>query len=210
MIDKLIEVAKGEIGVCEPSGDDKYITYYNKVGGMNFSMDVAWCAIFVTWCKGMAGIGKDIIPDFASCDMGMNWFKKNNLWEKSRAYGGEYEPKAGDIVFFSSKYDENDSTHVGIVTGLSGNAVLTIEGNTSNKVAKRSYSVASKYILGYATPAYAKCEEKHDTYTVKKGDSLWKIAKEKLGSGTRYVEIMKLNNMENSVIYPGNVLYLPE
>ncbi len=209
MIDKLIEVAEGEIGVCEPVGDDKYIAYYNKVGGMNFSMDVAWCAIFVTWCKNMAGIDKNTVPDFASCDLGMEWFKKKGLWQKGKAYGGDYSPKRGDIIFFSSKYNENDSTHVGIVTALSKNAVSTIEGNTSDKVGRRSYSVGSKYILGYGTPQYTETEEKYETYTVKKGDSLWKIAKEKLGKGERYLEIMKLNNMKDTVIYPGNVLYLP-
>lgn len=206
MIEKLIEVALNEVGVSEPKGDDKYIKYYNSTGGMSFSMDVAWCAIFVTWCKAMAGIEKSIIPHFASCDLGMEWFRKNGQWQKSRGYGGDYTPKRGDIIFFSSKYTENDSTHVGIVTGVSGNAVLTVEGNTSNKVAARSYSVASKYIIGYATPAYT-CEE--EGYTVKKGDSLWSISKKLLGKGSRYKEIMEANNMQSTQIFPGEVLIIP-
>lgn len=207
MIDKLIEVAEGEIGVCEPKGDDKYIQYYNKTGGMSFGMNVAWCAIFVTWCKAKAGIDKKVIPHFASCDLGKEWFEKRGLYKKSRAYGGDYQPKKGDIIFFSSGYTQKDSTHVGIVTGLSGNAVSTIEGNTSNKVGRRSYSVASKYIIGYGVPEYVKlC----DIYTVKKGDSLWNIAKALLGSGRRYAEIMELNNMEDAKIFPGDVLYLPK
>lgn len=209
MIEKLIEIAKGEIGVCEPCGDDKYIQYYNKAGGMSFSMNVPWCAIFVSWCKSMAGIDKTVIPTFASCDLGMQWFKEKGRWQTGRAYGGDYSPKRGDIVFFSSKYDLADSTHVGIVTNLSGNALLTVEGNANNKVCERSYSVASKYILGYGTPAYEENDETYDMYTVKKGDSLWKIALEKLGSGSRYGEIMKLNNMESTMIYEGNILCIP-
>lgn len=48
------------------------------------------------------------------------------------------------------------------------------------------------------------------TYTVKAGDSLWGIAQKELGNGTRYPEIMKLNNLTvNSFIVPGQVLYLP-
>ena len=207
MIDKLIETAEAEIGVSEPTGDDKYIKYYNETGGMNFNMKVAWCAIFVTWCKAMAGISKNIIPHFASCDVGKNWFEKRGLYKKSPAYKGDYVPKRGDIIFFSSGYTQNDSTHVGIVTGVSGNAVSTIEGNTSNKVARRSYSVKSKYIIGYGVPDY---KTSYNTYTVKKGDSLWRIAKEQLGSGLRYPEIMKLNNMADSVIYPDERLYLPK
>ena len=206
MIDKLIEVAEGEIGVCEPEGDDKYIAYYNKVGGVTFSTDTPWCAMFVTWCKAMAGIDKSIIPNFASCDLGKQWFMDKNLWKIGCGYGGAYVPKRGDIIFFSSKYKIEDSTHVGIVTSVSGNAVSTIEGNANSSVMRRSYSVNSKYIIGYGTPKYEQC---YESYSVKKGDSLWKIAKNKLGSGARYTEIMKLNNMNDTVIHPGEILYLP-
>lgn len=49
-----------------------------------------------------------------------------------------------------------------------------------------------------------------DTYTVKKGDSLWKIAKLQLNDGGRYKEIAELNNISDvNKIYPGMVLKLP-
>lgn len=207
MVERLIEAAEREIGVCEPKGEDKYIALYNAVGGMNFGMDVPWCAIFVTWCREKAGIDKSVIPTFASCDLGKDWFIKNGRWQPSRAFGGDYVPKRGDIIFYSSKYTPNDSTHVGIVTNVSGNAVSTIEGNASNKVARRSYSVASKYIIGYGVPEY---EKNMRAYVVMRGDSLWKIAEKELGSGVRYKEIMALNNLEETTIYPGDKLYLPE
>ena len=47
------------------------------------------------------------------------------------------------------------------------------------------------------------------TYTVQKGDSLWAIAEEYLGNGTRYTEIKKLNGLTSDVIYAGQVLKLP-
>lgn len=63
------------------------------------------------------------------------------------------------------------------------------------------------------------------TYTIKKGDCLWNIAKEKLGSGTRWKEIYEANKtvIENTAnkyrkgkgsdngnwIYPGTVLTIP-
>lgn len=47
------------------------------------------------------------------------------------------------------------------------------------------------------------------TYTVKKGDTLWAIAKEYLGSGTKYQELAKWNNISNpNLIYVGQVLKL--
>ena len=151
---KLIEIAQKEIGTAEPSGDDKYITVYNSLTGMNFAMNVAWCAIFVTWCKYKAGIDKTVIPHFASCDIGMNWFKKNSLFKKAQGYGGNYVPQEGDIIFFSGKYSEADSTHVGIVEKVAGSIVYTVEGNTSDAVHERQYDLSNKYILGYGVPDY--------------------------------------------------------
>lgn len=48
------------------------------------------------------------------------------------------------------------------------------------------------------------------TYTVVKGDTLWGIAKDYLGSGARYTEIVKLNGLKSSVIYAGQKLKLPQ
>lgn len=49
-----------------------------------------------------------------------------------------------------------------------------------------------------------------DTYTVVKGDSLWKIAAEKLGSGNRYNEIKQLNGLTGDIIYAGMKLKIPK
>jgi hypothetical protein len=46
-------------------------------------------------------------------------------------------------------------------------------------------------------------------YTVVKGDSLWKIAKEKLGNGERYTEIKALNGLTTNIIYTGQKLKIP-
>ena len=48
-------------------------------------------------------------------------------------------------------------------------------------------------------------------YVVQAGDSLWKIAADRLGDGNRYMEIAKLNNLKNpNVIFPGTELEIPE
>jgi len=50
-------------------------------------------------------------------------------------------------------------------------------------------------------------------YTVVAGDSLWKIAANELGNGTKYPEIIKANpgklKDDKSVIHPGDVLIIP-
>ena len=56
-------------------------------------------------------------------------------------------------------------------------------------------------------------EAQAKTYTVKKGDSLWAIAKKFLGNGARYNEIYELNKgtigKNPNLIYPGQVFTLP-
>lgn len=53
-----------------------------------------------------------------------------------------------------------------------------------------------------------------ETYTVKSGDSLWKIAKNHYGDGNEYMKIFYANRdkMESpeSVIHPGDTLNLPK
>ena len=53
-------------------------------------------------------------------------------------------------------------------------------------------------------------EETGRTYKVVKGDTLFQIAKQQLGKGSRYTEIVKLNGLKTSTIYVGQVLKLPE
>jgi len=48
-----------------------------------------------------------------------------------------------------------------------------------------------------------------DTYTIVKGDNLWKIAVRAYGDGYRWSEIAESNNLDNpNIIHPGNVLKL--
>lgn len=48
-----------------------------------------------------------------------------------------------------------------------------------------------------------------DIYTVKKGDTLWMIALKQLGNPLKYKEIMALNGLTSTKIYPNQELKLP-
>jgi LysM repeat protein len=50
----------------------------------------------------------------------------------------------------------------------------------------------------------------YEIYTVVKGDSLWRIASAKLGSGARYPEIKTLNGLTSDTIFPGQKLKIPK
>lgn len=52
------------------------------------------------------------------------------------------------------------------------------------------------------------------TYTVEKGDSLWKIADKMMGNGSLYPKIIEANpdrlKDDKTVIHPGDVLVIPD
>lgn len=138
----IVDVAISQIGTSESNnGHAKYINWY---GG--FGTGTPWCAIFVSWCANQAGVSTSIIPKFSSCAVGRSWFESKGLFK----YKGSYTPKRGDIIFFLS----NGASHTGIVEKCTGGTVYTIEGNTSNKVARRNYSVTNSRITGYGIPKY--------------------------------------------------------
>ena len=125
MAKDIVDVAIGEIGYREQG---KNRTKYGAWYGMN---GAAWCHMFVSWCASQAGVPASVVPKTSLCSSGMSWFQKKGLFK----YKGKYTPKRGDIIYFKSA----GASHVGIVERCSGNTVHTIEGNTSDKVARRSY-----------------------------------------------------------------------
>lgn len=58
--------------------------------------------------------------------------------------------------------------------------------------------------------APAEPEQATSTYTVQSGDTLWDIAADMLGNGSRYPEIKRLNGLGGDTIYPGQTLQIPQ
>lgn len=138
MAKDIVDVAIGELGYTEQgSNQTKYGAWY----GMN---GAAWCHMFVSWCANQAGVSTSIVPKTAYCPNGISFFKNKGQFK----YRGKYTPKRGDIIYF------RNGGHVGIVEKVSGSTVHTVEGNTSDKVARRSYSLSNTSITGYGVPRY--------------------------------------------------------
>ena len=137
---QIVSVAMGQLG---NSGGQKFWSWDG------FDSRVEWCACFVSWCADQSGyIQSGAIPKFSLCSDGVRWFES-----KGRFRDASYTPAAGDIVFFD--WGNNGTIdHVGIVESVSGGTVNTIEGNSGDKVARRSYSIGSSNIYGYGVPAY--------------------------------------------------------
>lgn len=136
----IVEVALTQIG---NQGGQPYWSWYG------FDSRVEWCACFVSWCADQCGyIESGLVPKFAGCVDGANWFKSNGKWQ-SRTY----EPKTGDIIFFDWEGD-GTTDHVGIVEKCENGTVYTVEGNSGDACKQRQYVVGSSNIYGYGIPAY--------------------------------------------------------
>jgi len=136
----IVEVALTQLG---NEGGQPYWSWYG------FEGRVEWCACFVSWCTDQCGyIESGIIPKFAGCVDGANWFKGNGQWQDRN-----YEPQAGNIIFFDWEGD-GETDHVGIVEKCENGVVYTVEGNSGDACRQNQYTVGSSSIYGYGVPAY--------------------------------------------------------
>lgn len=222
------------------AGDKNYTKYARDLANVNFfngkKQGAAWCAVFVAWSFYKA-FGKAAALELlcqptnaasncgAGCRYARKYFKDKNQLHDT--------PQPGDMVFFYSK-DKSQIAHTGLVYKVEGSTVYTVEGNTSGAsgviangggVCTKSYSLSYDRLAGFGRPNYGAQSAAADTkqaaskpagstqteeYTVRRGDSLWMIAKKQLGRGTRYKEIMELNGLTSDLIRAGQKLKIPK
>ena len=136
----IVEVALTQLG---NEGGQPYWSWYG------FDGRVEWCACFVSWCSEQCGyLESGIIPKFSLCSDGVDWFKGKGQWQDKN-----YEPQAGDLIFFDWGND-GSIDHVGIVEKCENGTVYTMEGNSGDACRQQSYPVGSSSIYGYGVPQY--------------------------------------------------------
>ena len=145
--DQIVAVALSQIGNV---GGEPYWSWYG------FSSRVEWCACFVSWCADQCGyIDNGVIPKYAGCVNGVNWFKDRGQWADN-----DIEPAPGMIIFFdwdnkgNSGPQDGESDHTGIVERVEDGIVYTVEGNSGDSCRENHYAVGYYEILGYGIPAY--------------------------------------------------------
>lgn len=143
---RMVQLAQQEIGVQEsPSGsnDAPRIREYRTATAGAEHQPGPWCAYFVSWLArqagapiGAGGNGTGYVPTLAA------WGQQTG-----RFVNAATPPQPGDIVIFSRG---GIPGHTGIVenVGMDGR-IHTIEGNSSDRVARRDYAPNSGEIIGY-------------------------------------------------------------
>ncbi len=128
----IVAEAQKHVGYREgPNNDNKFSAHFGV-------RNVAWCAYFVSYVHTMAGISLNI----GGTDAMLDYLRRIGRFSTS-------SPAPGDIIIFDGNPADNDpSTHVGIVESVS-DKVYTIEGNSSNAVSRRKYSLGDPTIVGY-------------------------------------------------------------
>lgn len=145
--DQIVAVALSQLGNV---GGEPYWSWYG------FGSRVEWCTCFVSWCADQCGyIETGVIPKYAGCVNGVNWFKDRGQWADN-----DIEPAPGMIIFFdwdnkgSSGPQDGESDHTGIVERVEDGIVYTVEGSSGDSCRENHYAVGYYEILGYGIPAY--------------------------------------------------------
>lgn len=160
---EVLKIAAAELGYCEKKSnsqlDDKtankgsanYTKYARdlyKAGYWNGNKNgYDWCTSFVAWCIWMAaGKSKDKAIEVqpygslgASCKYETGYYKKANRFFSV--------PFVGDQAFFTRG-------HTGLVERVDGSTITLIEGNSNNKVERRTYKFPNSIFSGFGRPYY--------------------------------------------------------
>lgn len=103
-----------------------------------------WCADFVSWVYKEAGSpftggssGGWRLPAVSSL---ISWLKAKGVYVEQSPSAPA--PMPGDVITFRSTADTdtNSGDHTGIIETVKGETITTIEGNSSNSVARRTYN----------------------------------------------------------------------
>ena len=167
---KVIDLAISQIGYKEKNsnaylddpnanaGDQNWTKYARDLDRLNNFYNgskngFAWCDVFVDWCFVQAygrAAAQFLLcqPDRsagAGCSFSAQYFRNKGQFYISN-------PQTGDQIFFGT--GPNNVWHTGLVIEVTSTHVVTVEGNTSDMVGKRTYRLNDSTIYGYGRPAW--------------------------------------------------------
>jgi hypothetical protein len=136
-----VAVARTQVGQAEmPPGSNESPRISEYRGAVAGAVVGPWCADFASWCAAQAGIPLG--------ENGEGFQSVGALWEWAEGSGRAIPasagpPQPGDLIVWGSD-------HVGIVEAVDPDGTIhTIEGNSSDEVAQRTYEPGASGATGY-------------------------------------------------------------
>lgn len=134
--DCIVRVALRQIGVREATDNNDGVKVEEYLAYTGLGKGHAWCAAFVSWCYGQAGLAA---PRNA-------WSPA--LFPMARRYTGQqlmqgYLRQADLFAIYNRSLGRID--HVGIVRKVEGSWIVTVEGNVDNRVLSKRRRLATIY-----------------------------------------------------------------
>jgi hypothetical protein len=128
----IVAAAAGEVGQAEQppgSNDSPRIAMYRHATAGNAGPG-PWCGYFVSWACRQAGVPlMDGGAGSGSVDAIYSWAQHTG---RAQPASSAYTPKPGDLIVFHE--------HIGIVENVLPNGqIQTIEGNSSDRVSRRTH-----------------------------------------------------------------------
>ena len=169
-INKALDIARAEIGYPEKDNsaalDDfgavghgnytKYARDLDRIPGFynTKKQGAMWCDIWYDWVL-VEAFGPEMAMQLlcqpagsagAGCSFSMSYYQQHGQFHLT-------DPQPGDQIFFT--YRPGEISHTGIVEKVDGETVTTIEGNTSDMVARRTYQLGDSRIAGFGRPDWS-------------------------------------------------------
>ncbi len=150
-LEAMVQAMESTIGAHETNGNNtNYITRW-------YGLNDAWCNMTVTYAAYHSGNAQSVCfgQKFAYTVAHAQAFKDRGLWHPMTNGVIGSGIRRGDVIFFdwSGGSSIGGIDHVGLVTGVVGNTVLTIEGNFENRCDRWARNVS--VIAGFGRPRYA-------------------------------------------------------
>ena len=150
--ENVVAVAESQLGYRESTAnyivldDGETRKGYTRYGAWYGDPYGDWCAMFASFCLHYAQV--EDMPLHSNCQSWIEALTEADLYLRA----GDCAPEPGFLIFFDTDADGH-ADHVGLVSDVSasddGFTVYTIEGNSGNAVAERSYNDTDSRILGY-------------------------------------------------------------
>jgi len=131
---RMVAIAQREVGVAESppgSNNSPRIAQYRRATA-GAPGPGPWCAYFLSWVARQAGVPLgERGQGFGAVEQVWSWAQRTG-----KALPASAQPRPGDLIVWGGR-------HIGMVERVDAQGIHTIEGNSSDRVARRTYRPGS-------------------------------------------------------------------